>query len=93
MASNDRPDEDRRATIRHKSLKGAGVVFNDKNSVVTGLVRNMSTSGARFVVSSPIDLPHDVVLKFSSGEEYNAEVTWQKGGMEFGLRFVDRHKG
>jgi hypothetical protein len=93
MAPTDQTDEDRRATVRHKSLKGAAVVFNDRNSVVTGLVRNLSEAGAKFVVNSPVELPYEVVLRFSDGEEYNAEVTWQKGGTEFGLRFLDGRKG
>ena len=81
---------DRRSETRHKSLKRAEVVFNNRNSVVSGLVRNLSSTGAKFIVDAPVDLPNDVSLLLSTGEEYQAEIKWQKGKTEFGLKFRQR---
>jgi len=92
MPADDRNDEERRATARRKVIKGAEVVFNNRNSVVTGLVGNLSETGAKFVVNAPVSLPRDVYLRFPTGEERRAEITWQKGGIQFGLRFIDPAK-
>jgi len=65
-------------------------VFNDRNSVVTGNVRNLCEAGAKFVVSFPVDLPQHVYLRFAADEEWKARLAWQKGGVEFGLQFIER---
>jgi hypothetical protein len=85
-------DKDRRTAARHKVIKGAEVVFNNRNSVVSGLVWNHSDDGAKFVVSSPSSLPREVSLRLPTGAERKAEVNWQKGGLQFGLKFIDTIK-
>ena len=88
MSPEDTYDPEARAFARHRVLKRAHVVFNKKNSVVSGLVRNLSETGARFVVNAPVALPRELTLQFSDCREWQVEIAWQKGGMEFGLRFV-----
>ena len=93
MSTTPRQDgqqADRRAVARQKTLKAAVVVFNDRNSVVTGVVRDVCEAGARFAVNFPISLPQDVYLRFSADDEWKAQIAWQKGGLEFGLRFIER---
>jgi hypothetical protein len=89
MSPSDERSEDRRHAVRRKSLKGAEVVFNNRNSVISGLVRNLSEAGAKFVVDSPVDLPKEIHLRLPFGKEHKAEIIWQKGKTEFGLRFIE----
>jgi hypothetical protein len=89
MPPSDDRDEERRKTQRHKAFKGANVIFNNRNSVVTGVVKDLSEAGAKFVVSAPVELPAAVHLRFPNGDERKAEIIWQHGKTQFGLRFVD----
>lgn len=90
MPSQDEQRADRRAFARQKMLKSAVVVFNNRNSVVSGLVRDFCEAGAKFAVNFPIELPRDLYLRFSADDEWKAEIAWQKGGLEFGLRLIER---
>jgi len=81
-------DEERRRAVRRKTIKSAQLVFNNRNSTVSGLVSNLSETGARFVVNAPVKLPAAVQLRFPDGEERNAEIAWSKDQTIFGLRFV-----
>jgi hypothetical protein len=92
MPPDDRNDTDRRSSAREKVIKGVEVILNDRKSAIPGLIGNLSETGAKFVVNSPVDLPRDVTLHFPTGEERKAEVTWQKNGIQFGLRFIDPGK-
>jgi len=82
---------DRRRSVRQRTLRGAVVVFNSRNSVASGIVRNLSEGGAKFVVEYPMHLPHEVSLRLSAEDERAAQVAWQKGGLEFGLQFIEKH--
>ena len=93
MPPGDEHDEERREAQRHKSFKGASIVFNNRNSVVTGVVKDLSPAGAKFIVSAPVDLPKDAQFRFPNGEEQNIEVMWHQGKTRFGLRFKDSDKG
>jgi hypothetical protein len=86
--SDSRDDEERRRAVRRKTIKSAQLVFNNRNSTVSGLVSNLSATGARFVVNAPVKLPAVVQLRFPDGEERNAEIAWSKDQTIFGLRFV-----
>ena len=86
--SDSRDDEERRRAVRRKTIKSAQLVFNNRNSTVSGLVSNLSETGARFVVNAPVNLPGEVQLRFPDGEERNAEIEWNKDQTIFGLRFV-----
>ncbi len=88
MSPEDTYDPESRTFARHRVLKRADVVFNKRNSVVSGLGRNLSETGARFVVNAPVDLPGELTLRFPDRQEWRAEIAWQRGGTEFGLRFV-----
>jgi len=81
---------DRRAFARRRTLKSAVVVFNSRNSVVSGLVRDFCEAGAKFTVDFPVDLPRDIYLRFAADAEWKAEIAWQKGGREFGLRLIEK---
>lgn len=70
-------------------LKRADVVFNDRNSSVSGLVRNISDEGAMFIVDSSQELPSHVSLRFANGEEFECNVVRTRDGVEFGLKFCN----
>ncbi len=88
MPPDDDNNTDRRAVKRQKVIKGAELIFNNGNSAIPGLVGDLSDSGAKFVVNSPVDLPRDVCLRFPTGEERKAEIIWNKEQIQFGLRFI-----
>ena len=92
MSFGQREQFNRRAEPRRRTLKRADVVFNNRNSSVSGLVRNISEAGAMFLVESPQDIPGRVSLRFGNGEEFDCEVVRNKDGVEFGLKFCDREQ-
>ncbi len=89
MAFGQREQLNRRDDPRRRTLKRADLVFNNRNSAVTGLVRNISDTGAMFLVESPQDVPGRVSLRFGNGEEFDCEVVRNSDGLEFGLKFCN----
>lgn len=89
MTFGQRESFNRRTDERRKSLKRADLVFNNRASSVSGLVRNISDNGAKFVIEAPVDIPDRVSLRFSNGEEFQCDVVWKSSGTEFGLKFCD----
>jgi PilZ domain len=73
-------------------LKRADVVFNNRSSSVSGLVRNISDAGAMFLVESAQELPSHVSLRFANGEEFDCDVVRTRDGVEFGLKFCNPAK-
>jgi len=92
VSFGQREQFNRRADQRRRTLKRADLVFNNRNSAVSGLVRNISETGAMFLVDSPQDVPNRVSLRFGNGEEFECEIVRNKDGVEFGLRFCDSDK-
>jgi hypothetical protein len=79
--------ENRRKDLRHRTLKGAKVVFNADSSVIDVTVRDLSSAGARLKVDSAISLPsHFKLLINGETATHSALVRWRndhEAGIEF----------
>lgn len=59
--------EERRKAVRHKTLKGARIVFNNGWASIVCTVRNISDGGAKLQVESVVDVPSTFTLVFDDG--------------------------
>ena len=89
MAFGRRVPDDRRAEHRREVLKHAVLHSHKDGTQVTGLVRNISRDGAKFITKLPVTLSGHVTLEFSNGETFDCEVVRDVGGKTFGLRFTN----
>ena len=78
---------DTRSAQRHRTLKGARIVFNDGRSAFDCQVRNLSDTGARLRVTSVIGVPDHFDLVFDDGQQFAAEIAWRKE-TEIGVQFT-----
>lgn len=78
--------EERRGALRHRTLKGGLIHFNDGRSTITCMVRNLSEHGARLRVESVIGIPDEFVLGLEHGARMAARVVWRRGN-ELGITF------
>ena len=92
MSFGRRERDDRRREPRREVLSQAAIYYGESQQRTTGLVRNISRTGANFFVDFPLDLPRDVVLQFCNGDEFDCEVVRDVGGTEFGLHFKDTNE-
>ena len=76
---------DRRSSPRTKTLKGAQI-FWPAGSAVKCIVRNLSETGARIEVHSPIPATFDLVFD-SDQTRKSCHVVWRKEPM-MGVRFI-----
>jgi hypothetical protein len=80
---------ERRSEPRSRTLKAGRIVFNRRASVVTCTIRNMSSKGAKLVVSSQAGLPNSFELELESGgPPRSCRVIWRRDN-EIGVNFVD----
>lgn len=74
-----------RSAQRHKTLKGARIVFNAGRSTIDCTVRNLSESGAKLDVTSVVGIPNSFDLQL--GEQLRpCRVAWRslkQLGVEF----------
>ena len=82
---------DRRSSKRQKRLQGGRIVFNNKHSVISCNITDLSESGARLEVGVPIDVPACFELLMVDGSALPSEVVWRKGN-RIGVRFVGARK-
>lgn len=68
-------------------LKGVRLVFNNGHSVVNGVLRDISDTGARVSVENGLTLPDEVKLVLDEGGSYQCVVARRELN-ELGLRFV-----
>ena len=80
--------EQRRAP-RIRSLIGARIVFNNGLATVDCLIRDVSETGAKLIVSSPVPLPDRFELTVpQKGTTRRVRVVWRRA-TEIGVRFED----
>ena len=79
--------EDLRATVRHRTLKGARIVLNDGFSTLQCTVRNLSETGARLKLVSVLGVPGNFELAMDDGRKFTCETAW-KTGTEIGVKFT-----
>jgi len=77
---------ERRATQRHRVLKGATIQFNKGQSTLSCTVRNLSDTGALLKLSSVVGVPDEFTLAMADGTRYACEVV-RRTGTELGVRF------
>ena len=84
-------DQERRASIRHRTLKQAKVVLHD-SSTIDCIIRNISEGGAHLDFTDPVPLPdHFEVLIVASNALVPAERIWERGKAA-GVKFTGPEK-
>ena len=83
-------EEERRAADRARTLKGGTIVFNNGNSVLNCVIRDLSPTGARLKVDGAAMLPDEFLLvtgPCDERQERAVRVMWRALG-ELGVAFV-----
>ena len=63
-------DQDRRHTIRHRTLKGGRIVTNDGHSTFNCTIRNLSETGALLRLVSVVGVPDTFSLLLDDGRSF-----------------------
>lgn len=71
---------------RRRVLKGVRLVFNQGRSTMSGLLRDISETGARVSVENSLVIPDEVILLFQDGSRKNCRVA-RRELRELGLHF------
>jgi len=79
--------EERRKTSRHKTLKGATIVFNNGRASFRCTIRNASDSGARLHVESVLGMPLEFTLVFDDGSPSRECVVKWRNPSTLGVEF------
>jgi hypothetical protein len=78
---------------RARSILGAHIIFNNRNSTIDCQIRNISKSGARLAISNTFTLPEEFDIEVpQKGRTYRARLCWrdaQSAGIEFVLDTTD----
>ncbi|HEV7277210.1 MAG TPA: PilZ domain-containing protein [Devosiaceae bacterium] len=83
MATNS----EHRGVPRHRTLKGARIVFNGGRSTIDCTVRNLSVAGAKLDVASVVGVPDSFDL--AMGDELRpCRIIWRTSG-QMGVEFED----
>lgn len=77
---------EKRSAQRQRTLKGAVIVFNNRNSTLSCTVRNASEGGAQIRVASTLGVPDEFELRLSDGTKKSCVVVWRHAE-ELGVRF------
>ena len=84
------PENDRRAEHRQRALLACRVIYGDTHIAIEGTIRDISPSGAKVRLKSPVPVPGRVrLLMIKEGALYEAEVMSRRES-EIGLRFTGR---
>lgn len=83
----DVSESERRLYQRRRMFKGGKVIFNNRNSVISCVVRDLSQSGAKLTFPTPQALPPRFQLEINEMGAYDCELVRAKG-VEYGVRFV-----
>ncbi|MCL2385142.1 MAG: PilZ domain-containing protein, partial [Alphaproteobacteria bacterium] len=76
--SNPIDDPNRRRNDRRRTLKEGQIVFNDRQSVIDCVVRNLSDKGACLEVTSPIGIPDFFDLDLGQSGFRSCRIAWRK---------------
>jgi hypothetical protein len=78
--------ENRRRVARQRILKGAQIIFKGGATTIDCTVRDISATGARLKVASPIGIPETFDLAVEGAPVGHCHVVWRKPdqiGVEF----------
>lgn len=79
--------ENKREETRMRRLKEGRIVFNNKKSVMSCIVRDASNTGARVTVGEPYLVPHEFELVVQGAEPRHARKIWIKQN-EMGVQYM-----
>lgn len=79
--------DDKRKTPRMHRLKEARIYFNDKKSIMSCIVRDVSEGGARVTVGEPYLLPAEFEFVIHGSPARPARKVWVKQN-EMGIEFI-----
>ena len=78
---------ERRTSVRHKSLLRGRIYFNNRQSVVDCLVRDLSGEGAKLIFADTASIPDKIDLYIPQKEQtLHARVCW-RSDEEVGIAF------
>jgi hypothetical protein len=77
----------RREQFRRTVLKGARIIFNERQSTLNCRVRDMTDGGARLDLSTQQLLPHEFDLQVSGNLTRRCGLRWAHGNF-VGVRFL-----
>lgn len=69
--------EDQRAAPRQRVLKAATIAL-DQGGVISCIIRNLSATGARLEVESPIGIPDEFTLVSSDHVKRRCRIIWRR---------------
>jgi hypothetical protein len=84
------PRTDNRVTPRRTTLKGARIVFNAGRSTIDCTVRNLSSKGAKLIVTSVVGIPDTFDLLVDGHGLQPCRVAWRTL-RELGVEFRIEH--
>lgn len=77
----------RREHFRRTVIKGARIIFNDRQSTLSCRVRDMTESGARLDLATQQLLPHEFELQVSGSPARRCGLRWAQGNL-VGVSFL-----
>ncbi|MCT8973332.1 PilZ domain-containing protein [Microbaculum marinisediminis] len=81
--------ERRNETVRRRTLKGAKIIFNNKQSTIECIARNMTGEGAKLEMPHTAEVPNAFTLVSNDGTfTRQCEVKWRKAD-SLGVAFTD----
>src|SRR5438067_13825598 len=82
------PMSNRRSSTRQKCLLQGRIYFNNRQSTVDCLIRDLSSGGARLKISEAVAVPEMIDLYILAKDETcRAKVRWRRGE-EVGVSFI-----
>lgn len=79
--------EENRRTVRNRRLKEGRLVFNNKRSVMSCIVRDASKFGARISIGEPYLVPYEFEIAVSGEEPRAARKVWIRQN-EMGVQYL-----
>jgi hypothetical protein len=79
--------DDNRQAVRMRRLKEGRVVFNNRRSVMSCIVRDATRFGARITIGEPYLVPHEFEFLVNGEEPKPARKIWIRNN-EMGVQFT-----
>lgn len=80
--------DEHRSSSRRRAFKGAQIAFNDGASAIDCILRDLSDTGARLKVESPLGVPDAFALRIAGEDAQRpCRVVWRRA-TEIGVAFV-----
>jgi PilZ domain len=80
--------EERRRSVRRKTLKGGRIVFHSAQSTIACTIRDLSDGGAKLQVTSAVGVPDEFTLAFDDGSASKRCSVRHRTATNIGVEFV-----